>query len=150
MRIPIASAAMDRVTEHKLAIELAMEGGIGIIHKNLTPKKQAWEVSRVKRRISSYIEDPICVLDDETVGAIIKRKEKKDYRFRSFPVLDKKGKLVGIVTANDFDFCDDNSLTIGKIMTRDPDHFIGKCSYEEAYQRMKQIKKKAIPVADRR
>jgi IMP dehydrogenase len=68
LNIPIVSAAMDTVTESKLAIALAQEGGIGIIHRNLNPADQAREVSRVKRFEAGVIADPVCLAPDETVG----------------------------------------------------------------------------------
>jgi IMP dehydrogenase len=156
LRIPIISAAMDRITEHKLAIEIAMEGGAGVIHRNMTAKNQAWEVERVKRRLGSYIKDPICIFEDEIVEDVLRTLEKKGYGFSSLPIMSKRGrltidgrgKLVGIVTGNDFDFCDDKSLNMGDIMTGEPLHVIGKCSLEEAYKHMKTNKKKALPIVD--
>lgn len=146
--IPIASAAMDKVTEHKLAIALSMEGGIGIIHKGLTPKKQAWEVAKVKRKLNDYIEDPICIHEDEVVKAVKNRIQRRGYEFRRFPVLNGKNKLVGIVTGNDFDLCCDDKKRIKEIMTKDLLMIDHRCSTEEAYKHMVQNKKKSLPVAD--
>ncbi|VVB78057.1 Inosine-5'-monophosphate dehydrogenase [uncultured archaeon] len=150
LKIPIISSAMDTVTEYKLAIRLAELGGVGIIHKSLTSEEQAKHVSRGKHHLNAYIEKPICIFSDESVEEVLNRKNKKGYSFNSFPVLNREGKLVGIVTGNDFEFCDDHSIKINKIMTTSPLHFVGKINIEKAYQKMRQTKKKALPVTDKK
>lgn len=149
LQIPISSSAMDTVTEYTMAIELAQLGGIGIIHKNLSPDEQADQVARVKHHLNAFIEDPKCVYEDETVGVVLSRRRERGWeRWSSFPVLDRDNKLTGVVTGNDFDFCNDPSRKIREIMTTDPLQIIGECSIEEAHARMTQNKKKLLPVVD--
>src|SRR3989338_2135341 len=115
LNIPLISAAMDTVTENAMAIAMAQQGGIGIIHKNLSIKDQAKEVERVKRYESGRITDPITLSIDATVGDAFAIQKK--YHFGGFPVVDKKGLLVGIVTNRDLRFHKDESAPIKKIMT---------------------------------
>jgi len=103
LNIPLLSAAMDTVTEHELAIKMALYGGIGIIHKNLSPDQQAEEVSRVKRFENGFIKTPICAKPDDTIQHIYEIREK--YGYKAVPITDNgkaDGKLVGLVTANDY------------------------------------------------
>ena len=146
LKIPIVSAAMDTVTENKMAIELAKLGGIGIIHKNLTPEEQAWEISKVKFHLNGLIEKPICVYENERIEEILKMRNKKGFGFHSFPVLDKNGKLSGILTENDFDFCENNKLVAKDIMTKDVITASNSTSLEEAYKIMNKEKKKVLPL----
>ncbi|MEK7190433.1 MAG: IMP dehydrogenase [Patescibacteria group bacterium] len=115
LHIPLMSAAMDTVTESKMAIAMAELGGIGIIHKNLSIADQAQEVARVKRYESGRIVNPITIPLDATVGDVFAIQKK--YHFGGFPVLDKNGFLVGIVTNRDLRFQKDVSVPIEKIMT---------------------------------
>src|SRR3989338_3987813 len=115
LNIPLISAAMDTVTENAMAIAMAQQGGIGIIHKNLSIKDQAKEVERVKRYESGRITNPITLSIDATVGDAFKIQKK--YGFGGFPVLDKKGILVGIVTNRDLRFQKKESVLIEKVMT---------------------------------
>ncbi len=149
LKVPIVSAAMDTVTEYKLAIEIAKLGGMGVIHRNLSPDAQALHVSKVKHNLNGLIEKPICVYENEKVSAVMARVEEKGYSFRSFPVLSREGKLVGLVTGNDFEFCDNNSLEIRSIMSTAP--IFGKegMSIDDAYGIMKEQKKKVIPLVDK-
>jgi IMP dehydrogenase len=115
LHIPFMSAAMDTVTESKMAIAMAEQGGIGIIHKNLSIADQAREVEKVKRYESGRITDPITLSADATVGDVFAIQKK--YHFGGFPVLDKNGSLVGIVTNRDLRFQMNESTPIKKIMT---------------------------------
>lgn len=111
---PLVSAAMDSVTEHRTAIALAREGGIGIIHKNMGIAKQAKEVEQVKKSESGMIIDPITVREDQSVADVEKIMAK--YKISGLPVL-REGKLVGIVTNRDLRFVSDNDLRVGDVMT---------------------------------
>jgi IMP dehydrogenase/GMP reductase len=102
LNLPLLSAAMDTVTEGRLAIALAQEGGIGIIHKNLTAKAQAAEVAKVKRFESGILRDPITVSPLMTVRDVI--EITRQHRISGLPVIDKAGKVVGIVTNRDLRF----------------------------------------------
>ena len=149
LKIPIVSAAMDTVTEHKMAIEIAKLGGLGIVHKNLTPEKQAQEVCAVKYYLNGLIDKPICVNQNETIDAILKMREKKEYGFHTFPVINDGGEIVGIITRNDFDFCDNYSVKVRDIMTKSVITSDSKTSLEEVYGIMINKKKKALPLVDK-
>src|SRR3989338_10705290 len=115
LQIPFISAAMDTVTEGVMAIAMAQHGGIGIIHKNLSISDQAKEVEQVKRYEAGRISNPITLLIDATVGDAFTIQKK--YHFGGFPILDKKGLLVGIVTNRDMRFQKDPATPIAKVMT---------------------------------
>lgn len=114
LNIPLVSAAMDTVTESRLAIALAQEGGIGIIHKNLTPAKQALEVAKVKRFESGVLRDPITVTPDMTIGQIVELAQ--DAGVSGFPVVSNK-KVVGIITSRDLRFEEDMAAKVVDKMT---------------------------------
>lgn len=97
LSIPIISSDMDTVTEARMAIAMALNGGLGLIHYNMPAKDQVKEVARVKRHIHGLIQDPITVRPDQHVADIIRLIEQKGYGFRTFPVTDANGKLVGLL-----------------------------------------------------
>jgi IMP dehydrogenase len=97
LSIPIVSSDMDTVTESRMAISMALNGGLGLIHYNMPAKDQVKEVARVKRHVHGLIQDPITVTPDQLIGDIIALVEIKKYGFRTFPVLDATGKLVGLL-----------------------------------------------------
>jgi len=115
LNLPLLSAAMDTVTEGRLAIALAQEGGIGIIHKNLSPKQQAAEVAKVKRFESGILRDPITVAPSMTVRDVI--EITRQYKISGLPVIDKAGKVVGIVTNRDLRFETNLDQPVKAIMT---------------------------------
>jgi len=117
INIPIVSAAMDTVTEHQLAIALAREGGIGIIHKNMTIEEQAAQVRKVKRSESGMITDPVTLGLDASIGDA--QKLMKQHSIGGIPIVDKNNKLVGILTNRDLRFQEDSSKSIVEIMTRE-------------------------------
>ncbi len=120
LNIPILSAAMDTVTEARLAIALAREGGIGIIHRNMSPQQQAAEVDKVKRSQAGMISDPITLPPDATL------QDAEDimstYRISGVPIVDRDGKLVGILTNRDKRFVEpkDYGLPVSQFMTPQP------------------------------
>lgn len=114
LNAPLISAAMDSVTEHRAAIAMAREGGIGIIHKNMGIAKQAKEVEQVKKSESGMIIDPVTVREDQSVADVEKIMAK--YKISGLPVL-REGKLVGIVTNRDLRFVSDSDLRVGDVMT---------------------------------
>ncbi|MBS3080526.1 IMP dehydrogenase [Candidatus Pacearchaeota archaeon] len=147
LKIPIVSAAMDNVTEYGLAIELAKLGGIGVIHrKNISIKDQVSHVEKVKYHLNGLIEKPIWVYEDESVFSILSRREEKGYTFHSFPVLNREGKLVGIITGNDFEFCRNSSLKAKDIMTTELLLAPMGTTIDEAYDKMCKAKKKILPL----
>ena len=115
LKIPIVSAAMDTVTESKMAIAIAQEGGIGVLHKNMSIEQQALEVRKVKRSESGMILDPITLTLSATVGdAFTLMRENK---IGGIPIVDEDVKLLGIVTNRDLRFEKDMNLTISEVMT---------------------------------
>ena len=114
LNIPLVSAAMDTVTESRLAIALAQEGGIGIIHKNLTAKQQAAEVSKVKRFESGVLKDPLIVSPALTVRELLALTHQ--HKVSGFPVVDK-GLVVGMVTNRDYRFATDLDAPVSSLMT---------------------------------
>lgn len=114
LRIPLLSAAMDTVTEHELAVAIAREGGIGILHKNLTIEEQAAEVTLVKRAESGVITIPYTISPEDSLATVTKMKQ--DYKVGSFPVIED-GKLVGILTNRDVRFETDMSRKVRELMT---------------------------------
>jgi IMP dehydrogenase len=117
LSIPIISAAMDTVTEARLAIAMAQAGGLGVIHKNLDPQTQADHVRQVKRFESGMVINPITIGPDKTLGDLVRLKNA--HNISGIPVVDGKGTLLGIVTNRDVRFATDMSLKIADLMTKD-------------------------------
>jgi IMP dehydrogenase len=117
LNIPVVSAAMDTVTESALAIGMALEGGIGFIHKNMSLEAQANQVRKVKRSQSGMILDPVTLRINSTVRDA--EKIMREFKIGGIPVIDGNGKLVGIITNRDLRFQKDMSLPIEQIMTRE-------------------------------
>src|SRR5438105_9532754 len=117
VNIPIISAAMDTVTEARLAIAMAQQGGLGVIHKNMTIEQQAEEVDKVKRSEAGMIVDPVTMRPWQTIGEALQVMEK--YKISGVPVTDANGKLVGILTNRDLRFETRFDLPIAERMTKD-------------------------------
>ena len=117
LNIPMMSAAMDTVTESAMAIAMAREGGIGIIHKNMPVERQVEEVIRVKRSENGVITDPFYLAADNTVAEADALMAK--YRISGVPICDENKKLVGIITNRDMRFLTDYNMLIGDVMTKD-------------------------------
>jgi IMP dehydrogenase len=100
LQIPIVSSDMDTVTESRMAIVMALNGGIGLIHYNMPAKDQVKEVARVKRHIHGLIQDPIAVTSTDLIGDVLAMIEQKKYTFSTFPVTDANGVLVGLLSGN--------------------------------------------------
>ena len=148
LNIPILSAAMDTVTESKLAIALAQEGGIGIIHRNMSSKQQAAEVEKVKKSESGMIVDPVTVGPGVTIGEV--RKLMEDYRISGIPVTDKKDKLIGIITNRDMRFETDMKRLVRNVMTKKnlvtaPE----KTTLEQAKKLLHKYKIEKLPIVDK-
>src|SRR5437899_5502127 len=116
LNIPIVSSPMDTVTESELAIALAQEGGIGIIHKNMTIQEQTREVDKVKRSENGIITDPVTLPPDETVGTA--RRIMEENKISGVPVT-VNGFLKGILTRRDLRFLTDHNQRISEVMTKD-------------------------------
>ena len=119
LNIPMLSAAMDTVTETKLAISLAQEGGIGFIHKNMTIERQADRVRKVKKFESGIVSEPVTVSPDLTLAALAEMVKKNG--FAGYPVVDDENNLIGIVTGRDTRFVKDLSKTVSQLMTKKED-----------------------------
>ncbi len=117
INIPIVSAAMDTVTEFKLAIAIAQEGGIGIIHKNMTIDQQAEHVRRVKRSESGLIIDPITLSENATMGEAL--NIMREHSIGGIPIVNKNGKLMGILTNRDLRFETNYSKPVSQVMTKE-------------------------------
>ncbi len=117
LNIPLLSAAMDTVTESELAVAIAREGGIGIIHKNMSFARQAEEVDKVKRSESGMIREPVTLTANATIGDALSVMEK--FSISGIPIIDKAGKLIGILTNRDLRFHPDRGMLIKEVMTKD-------------------------------
>src|SRR5215216_3903401 len=118
LQIPLCSAAMDTVTEAALAIALAQQGGIGVIHKNLPIERQAEEADKVKRSESGMIVDPVTIRPDRPVSEALSVMER--YKISGVPVVDEDGHLVGIITNRDLRFETRFEIPVSEVMTRQP------------------------------
>ncbi len=148
INVPIVSAAMDTVTEYSLAIAIAREGGIGIIHKNMSIKDQAEQVRRVKRSESGMIQDPITMVETATVSDAL--KIMKDNKIGGIPIVNNEGKLVGILTNRDLRFEEVMNRGVSEVMTRD--HLITAeegISLGEAEELLKKYKIEKLPVVNK-
>lgn len=147
LNTPIISAAMDTVTESALAISIAQQGGIGVVHKNMSIAAQANEVRKVKRSESGLILDPITVTENKTVGDV--RALMSENKIGGIPVVDNKNKLVGIITNRDLRFIKDQNKSVHEVMTKQPLITVkGKVSLEDAEQILQEHKIEKLPVVD--
>ena len=145
LNIPIVSAAMDTVTESRMAISIAQEGGIGVIHKNMSIKKQAEKIRRVKRAESGMIIDPVTLPLNSTVEDA--KKSMKENRIGGIPIIDSDGYLIGIVTNRDLRFEKRNDRKITEIMTKENLITVGQgTSLQEAEIILQENKIEKLPV----
>jgi len=100
LNIPVVTADMDTVTESRMAIAMALNGGLGLIHYNMPEKQQLSEVSRVKYHVQGLIQEPIKIAPDQLIGDVLKLIEEKKFGFSTFPVVDDKGKLIGLLSGH--------------------------------------------------
>ena len=146
LNIPVVSAAMDTVTEAEMAIAIAREGGIGVVHKNMSIAAQAAQVRKVKRAESGMIYDPVTISKEETVGDALRLM--KDNHIGGIPVVDKDMKLIGIVTNRDLRFQTDMSLPIAEVMTCENLVTTNNPDLQEASQILLKNKIEKLPVVD--
>ena len=147
LNVPILSAPMDTVTEFKMAIALAQNGGLGVIHKNMTPERQASEVRRVKRFESGVVSDPICINESATLSEAINLM--KEHSISGFPVINNVGQLVGILTNRDIRFAKDLSESVANLMTKDVVTVSKKISKDEARKLFHQHRIEKLVVVDK-
>lgn len=146
LNVPVVAAAMDTVTESRMAIAIAQEGGIGVLHKNMTIEKQALEVRKVKRSESGMILDPITLTMSASVGdAFAMMRENK---IGGIPIVDDNSKLLGIVTNRDLRFEKDMSLTISAVMTSGDLITTELNDLENAESILKENKIEKLPIVD--
>jgi len=148
LNIPISSAAMDTVTESSMAIAIAREGGIGVLHKNMSIEDQAEEVRSVKRSESGMIMDPVTL---NINSLVIDAKEKmSNYKIGGIPIIDNKGKLKGIVTNRDLRFEKNNNRPIKEVMTSKNIITVNKgIKLNEAEKILQKNKIEKLPVVDK-
>ena len=147
LNTPIIAAAMDTVTESKMAIAIAQEGGIGVLHKNMTINQQAQEVRIVKRSESGMILDPITLTLNASVGDAY--KVMNENKIGGIPIIDKKSKLVGIVTNRDLRFEKDMSLNISSVITQNSLITANLSDLSKAEKILKKYKIEKLPIIDK-
>ena len=148
LRIPLMSAGMDTVTEHRMAIAMARQGGIGIIHKNMSIEEQAEEVDKVKRSENGVITDPFSLHADDTLADANNLMGK--FRISGVPIVDDEGKLVGIITNRDLKFEKDFSKKISERMTSE--NLITApvgITLDEAKAILRDARKEKLPIVDK-
>lgn len=148
LNVPLLSAAMDTVTEATLAMALAREGGLGILHKNMTIEQQAGQVRKVKRSESGLILDPLTLLEDATIGDALRLM--RENKIGGIPIVDKNGKLTGILTNRDLRFERDVKMKISEVMTSEnlitaPEG----TDLKKAEKILRQYKIEKLPVVDK-
>lgn len=148
LNVPLLSAAMDTVTEAALATALAREGGLGILHKNMTIEKQAEQVRKVKRSESGLITDPVTLTADATIGDALRLM--RDNKIGGIPIIDKNGKLVGILTNRDLRFEDNPKRKVSEVMTKENLYTAPEgTDLKKAEQLFKKTKVEKLPIVNK-
>jgi IMP dehydrogenase len=148
LNIPIVSAAMDTVTEENLAIAIALEGGAGVIHRNLSPEEQARQVGNVKRYLNWIIDTPITITEDVLIKDVKRQRDR--HKISGMPVLNAEGVLVGIITSRDLRFCRDDNLPVREVMSKNLVVERGEPSVESAMEKFSTRRVEKLPVVDSR
>ena len=148
LRVPVVSAAMDTVTESAMAIAMAQEGGIGVLHKNMSVERQAAEVRKVKRSESGMIQDPLTLREDASISEAFRLM--KENRIGGIPIVDGDGKLKGILTNRDLRFEKDMKKQVRQVMTSENLIVsIGATSLQKAELILQRHKIEKLPVTDK-
>ncbi|MDR0959816.1 MAG: IMP dehydrogenase [Propionibacteriaceae bacterium] len=147
LKVPLLSAAMDTVTEERMAIAMAREGGIGILHRNLPIERQAHLVDVVKRSEAGMVTDPYTISPDKTIADV--EDFARRYRVSGLPVVDEDNRLIGIITNRDMRFEDDPNRLVRDVMTKE-NLVVGHpgISDDDAYALMAKHKKEKLPLVD--
>ncbi|MFA5480541.1 MAG: IMP dehydrogenase, partial [Candidatus Muiribacteriota bacterium] len=149
LNIPFVSAAMDTVTGWKMAVAMAKNGGIGIVHKNMSIEEQANEIAKIKKFLNGYIENPVFFKKSDSIEYILNYKAQNEYNFSSFPVIDDKtGKLCGIITSHDFKFIKDSSEKVSNYMSTGLITGQKGIKFKQAYELMIKNRVGKLPVID--
>jgi len=146
LNVPVISAAMDTVTEEKFAIAIALEGGAGVIHRNLNPEEQAKQVTQVKRFLNWIIDSPVTISENSYIRDVKALIEK--FGVSGFPVVDGNDKLKGIITNRDLRFCRDDSLPVTDVMISEVFVATGDTTVEKAREIFRQYRIEKLPVVD--
>jgi IMP dehydrogenase len=146
LNVPVISAAMDTVTEENLAIAIALEGGAGVIHRNLNPEEQARQAANVKRYLNWIIDSPVTVQHDAYVKDV--RELVNKHGVSGLPVVDSEGKVKGIITNRDLRFCRDDSLPVTKVMSQKLIVVQGEPTEEKARDKFDEYRIEKLPVVD--
>lgn len=149
INIPFVSAAMDTVTESRMAIAMAMMGGIGVIHKNMSARRQAQQVAVVKHHLNGLISDPVVFLENDTLDHIQQTKDRKGYSFSGFPICDAQGLVVGILTSTDIKFASDTTVRVADVMTREVITAPPETTLLDAYEIMRKHRVGKLPLTDK-
>lgn len=150
---PFVAAAMDTVSEYEMGIAQATMGGLAIIHGNLSIKEQRDQVRKVKLHLNGLIEKPITVSGDETVGDVLEMCERREFGFRTFPVVDREGVVQGILTSNDFRYFKHRSDSlVSEAMTPREDMIFASrgVTPNEAFEQMVAARKSTLPIVNDR
>lgn len=147
LNIPIVSAAMDTVTEHKLAIAIARQGGLGFLHKNMSIDKQAEQVRKVKRSESGLIKDPITLRQDATIQEAL--RIMRENKIGGIPIVDDKNRLTGILTNRDLRFELDVKMPVSKLMTKNLITAPEGTSLQQAEKILQKHRIEKLPVIDK-
>ena len=149
LNIPFASAAMDTVTEFRMAIAMAMLGGIGVVHRGLTPQQQAVHVAKVKHYLNGLISDPIIFNENQSVDDMLEVRAKKSYNFMGFPIVNDGGALTGIITSRDVKFLKKTNVKLKNVMTKNVITAPAATSINQAFAIMTDKKVGKLPIIKR-
>ncbi|MDI6774456.1 MAG: IMP dehydrogenase [Verrucomicrobiota bacterium] len=148
VNMPFASAAMDTVTETDMAIAMAMLGGIGVIHKNLSSNAQAKQVAAVKRFLNGLIADPVVFHTGDMIETVQQEKSRRRLKFHGFPILDESGNLAGILTSTDVKYSRKRSARVADVMTRNVITAPPETTLQQAYDIMMERRIGKLPLVD--
>ena len=148
LNAPFVSASMDTVTESRMAIAMALSGGIGVIHKNLSIADQANEVKRVKSYLNGLIEKPVVFPKDGLLSELLAERDRQQYSFSGFPIIDKDDRLCGILTAQDIKFVRDSRVPVAEVMSRKLITAPVGTTLQDAFQIMLKHKIGKLPIVN--
>ncbi len=148
LSIPLVSAAMDTVTEAEMAIAIAMQGGMGVLHKNLDSQDQAEMVERVKHHLNGMIADPVTFNVGQTVADVFEMKNSRGYGFSGFPIISEDQKVVGILTAQDVKYATSMEDKVEEVMTKDVVSSGEGTTLEDAFRIMRENRVGKLPLVN--
>ncbi len=149
LNMPFLSAAMDTVTESDMAVAMALLGGIGIIHKNLTLEEQARQVGVVKHHLHGLIRDPITFRTTDTLDTVRERRNARNFSFSGFPILDENDNIAGILTSTDIKFAEEDQRLVSDVMTQHVITAAQDTDLQTAYELMMENKIGKLPLVDK-